>query len=78
MSMNFLRIPTMGIAMLGRLGVEQFWDVSDWSENAPHPRGDAELTPPPTSRYASSATIECDDVLGGEDLVAERSEDRNL
>lgn len=64
--------------MLGHLGVEQFWDVSNWSENAPHPRGDAKLTPPPTSGYASCVTIECIDVLGGEDLEAERSEDRNL
>jgi uncharacterized coiled-coil DUF342 family protein len=41
-SVNFLRIPAEGMASLGRLGVEYFPDVLDWSEHAPRPRMSAE------------------------------------
>lgn len=37
MSLNFLRIPTADLASLRRLGVEQFPDVTDWSQNTPRP-----------------------------------------
>jgi hypothetical protein len=62
-SVNFLRISAAGMALLGCLAVEQFLDVSDWSERAPCPRIDVKPALRSNSRHVTGVANGSDTLI---------------
>lgn len=62
-SVNFLRILVEGLAFLGCLGVEQFPNIIDWSQDAPRPFAVAEL---PRGITNDVGALEGDSAVGGQ------------
>lgn len=77
MSVNFLHILAAGMALLGCLAVEQFPEVSDWSEHAPRPRIDVGPSLRFDSGHVPGVASGSDNLIGDEYFEAKRSEDQD-